>query len=264
MVTNATMTVIPRTAGVQTLRLAMAAGSALLRNARVLVSGASIAGPALALWLSRYGFQVTVVEKAAEVRRGGLAVDFKGATHMTVLRRMGILDDVEAARVRAWRTSGCRVFCPHMHFCSRQLRTQTSASSFWVRSGQAHGVHQKSGASPKPWSVHHGWTCGNPPTLRWFSEAMTTLNFVSQAPSAGDGVIVDAAGRRIATMPAEFSGGDVEIARGDLAQILYDRTAAKCEYLFGDSIASLNETADGVDVGFERAAPRAFDLVRSY
>ena len=63
-------------------------------------------------------------------------------------------------------------------------------------------------------------------------------------------------------MPAEFSGGDIEIARGDLANILYSRTAAQCEYLFGDSIASLEETADGVDVGFERAAPRAFDLVR--
>ena len=64
-------------------------------------------------------------------------------------------------------------------------------------------------------------------------------------------------------MPAEFSGGDVEIARGDLAHILYGRTAATCDYMFGDSIASLNETADGVDVGFERAAPRTFDLVRS-
>ena len=35
------------------------------RNTRVLISGASIAGPALAFWLDRYGFDVTVVEKAA-------------------------------------------------------------------------------------------------------------------------------------------------------------------------------------------------------
>ena len=63
-------------------------------------------------------------------------------------------------------------------------------------------------------------------------------------------------------MPAEFAGGDVEIARGDLAHILYSRTAAKCEYMFGDSIASLGETLDGViDVRFQRAAPRTFDLV---
>lgn len=36
----------------------------------VLVSGASIAGPALAHWLHRYGFAVTVVEKAPGVRGG--------------------------------------------------------------------------------------------------------------------------------------------------------------------------------------------------
>ncbi|GAA0582363.1 hypothetical protein GCM10010172_79340 [Paractinoplanes ferrugineus] len=33
--------------------------------------GAGIAGPALAYWLHRYGFTVTVVEKAPEVRAGG-------------------------------------------------------------------------------------------------------------------------------------------------------------------------------------------------
>ena len=62
----------------------MAAKSALRQNSRVLISGASVAGPALALWLDRYGFDVTVVEKADGVRRGGQAVDFKGATHMNV------------------------------------------------------------------------------------------------------------------------------------------------------------------------------------
>ena len=55
-----------------------------LRNRKVLVSGASIAGPALAFWLEGYGFDVTVVEKASKVRAGGQAVDFKGDTHRTV------------------------------------------------------------------------------------------------------------------------------------------------------------------------------------
>ncbi|MEL7977757.1 FAD-dependent monooxygenase [Isoptericola sp. F-RaC21] len=62
----------------------------------VLVSGASIAGPALARWLGRNGFDVTVVEKAPALRPGGQAVDFKGRTHRDVLDRMGILDDVRA------------------------------------------------------------------------------------------------------------------------------------------------------------------------
>ncbi|WP_067830204.1 FAD-dependent monooxygenase [Actinomadura kijaniata] len=64
----------------------------------VLISGASVAGPALAHWLTRHGYSVTIVEKAPELRDGGYAVDFRGRAHLTVLRRMGILDQVHAAR----------------------------------------------------------------------------------------------------------------------------------------------------------------------
>jgi len=43
---------------------------------RILISGASIAGPVLAYWLQRYGFQPTLVERAPGVRKtGGHAVD---------------------------------------------------------------------------------------------------------------------------------------------------------------------------------------------
>jgi 2-polyprenyl-6-methoxyphenol hydroxylase-like FAD-dependent oxidoreductase len=69
-----------------------------MRNTRVLVSGASIAGPSVAYWLRRFGFDVVVVERAPALRTGGFAVDFRGASHITVLRRMGILDDVKAAQ----------------------------------------------------------------------------------------------------------------------------------------------------------------------
>ncbi|PFH85422.1 FAD-dependent monooxygenase [Bacillus sp. AFS088145] len=62
---------------------------------RVLISGASIAGPALAYWLHRYGFEVTVVERAPALRPGGYAVDIRGAA-ISVLDRMGILDDVRS------------------------------------------------------------------------------------------------------------------------------------------------------------------------
>jgi len=61
----------------------------------VLISGASVAGPALAYWLHRHGTRATVVERAEAVRPGGLAVDFRG-TAMTVLDRMGILDELRA------------------------------------------------------------------------------------------------------------------------------------------------------------------------
>ncbi len=144
----------------------------------VLISGASIAGPALAYWLNEYGYTVTVVEKAPGIRPGGQPVDFKGETHRTVLSRMGILDDVRAAQV-----------------------------------------------------------------------------------GSTDGTIVDADGRTIGRVPGEFSGGEINAPRGDLAAMLHHRTVQSCEYIFGDSITALTETDDGVDVAFEKSAPRRFDLV---
>ena len=83
----------------------------------------------------------------------------------------------------------------------------------------------------------------------------------AQCVSGGDGIIVNADGRKIGITPAEFSGGEIEIARGDLAQLIYGRTAATCEYLFGDSITSLTETVSDVEVTFQHSASRRFDLV---
>ncbi|MGW5741295.1 FAD-dependent monooxygenase [Amycolatopsis sp. NPDC003861] len=147
-----------------------------MKNLTVLISGASVAGPALAWWLTRFGCTVTVVERAPALRPGGQAVDFKGATHRAVLDRMGLLDEV--------------------------LRRQTG--------GQ-------------------------------------------------DQTIVDATGKPRAVIPGEFTGGDIEIRRGELSEILYTHT--DCEYLFGDTVTSLTETTGGVDVTFARAEPRRFDLV---
>jgi 2-polyprenyl-6-methoxyphenol hydroxylase-like FAD-dependent oxidoreductase len=60
----------------------------------VLISGGGIAGPALAYWLARHGFRPTVVEIAPALREGGSAVDFRGPTHLGLLDRMGVLDDL--------------------------------------------------------------------------------------------------------------------------------------------------------------------------
>ncbi|QHC20541.1 FAD-dependent monooxygenase [Streptomyces sp. GS7] len=60
----------------------------------VLISGAGIAGPALAYWLHRYGFAVTVVERAPALRTGGYKVDIRGAA-IDVAERMGILEDIQ-------------------------------------------------------------------------------------------------------------------------------------------------------------------------
>jgi 2-polyprenyl-6-methoxyphenol hydroxylase-like FAD-dependent oxidoreductase len=68
----------------------------------VLISGAGIAGAALALLLRRAGYQPTVAERASAVRDGGQAVDIRGAA-IEVMRRMGLL---EAARAQATGVQG--------------------------------------------------------------------------------------------------------------------------------------------------------------
>lgn len=70
----------------------------------VLISGASIAGPALAYWLNRYGFAVTVVEKAAAVRGGGYPIDMRGPA-VEVLRRMGLAEQARERHVATRRLS---------------------------------------------------------------------------------------------------------------------------------------------------------------
>jgi 2-polyprenyl-6-methoxyphenol hydroxylase-like FAD-dependent oxidoreductase len=99
-------------------------------------------------------------------------------------------------------------------------------------------------------------------THRAVLDRMGILDEVHRRQTGGhDQTLIDAQERPLAVMPGEFTGGDVEIRRGDLAEILYERTAQDCEYVFGDSVTSLTESSDGVDVTFERGAPRRFDLV---
>lgn len=60
---------------------------------RVLISGASVAGPALAYWLVRAGCKVTVVERAPSLRKTGQGVDIRD-TARDVIKRMGIFDRI--------------------------------------------------------------------------------------------------------------------------------------------------------------------------
>lgn len=59
----------------------------------VLISGAGIAGPALAHWLSANGYRVVIVELAPGIRPGGQTVDLRGAGR-SVVERMGLLDQM--------------------------------------------------------------------------------------------------------------------------------------------------------------------------
>ncbi|MCY0954173.1 FAD-dependent monooxygenase [Streptomyces sp. H27-S2] len=67
-----------------------------MRTPTVLISGASIAGPALAYWLNARGWQTTVVERFEGLREDGQNIDVRGAGR-EVARRMGIEDAIRAA-----------------------------------------------------------------------------------------------------------------------------------------------------------------------
>ena len=149
----------------------------------VLISGASIAGPALAYWLNRYGFAVTVVEKASAPRGGGYPIDVRG-TALDVVRRMGILPRLRDA---------------HIDLCR--------------------------------------------------------LTFLD-----GDG------GEVASVDPHALTGGvagrDLEVRRGDLAGALHAAVRDDVEFLFDDSIDSLDQSSGhGVDVTFRGGSRRTFDMV---
>jgi 2-polyprenyl-6-methoxyphenol hydroxylase-like FAD-dependent oxidoreductase len=75
---------------------------------------------------------------------------------------------------------------------------------------------------------------------------------------------VSATGKHLASMNAAFGvvdAADVEIVRGDLVGTLYESARSGAEYIFGDSVAGMAEVSGAVEVTFERAEPRTFDLV---
>ncbi|MFJ5264967.1 FAD-dependent monooxygenase [Streptomyces sp. NPDC088387] len=158
------------------------------RRRRVLVSGASIAGPALAHWLHRSGFEVTVVEKAGALRAGGYPIDIRG-TATDVVRRMGILPQLRDA-----------------HISTRRFTFLNADGS-----------------------------------------TVTSLN----GPAAGR-----------TSADRTYAAQDLEVRRGDLAASLHAIVRDDVEFLFGDSINTLDQSdEDVVDVTFRSGRQRTFDLV---
>lgn len=92
------------------------------------------------------------------------------------------------------------------------------------------------------------------PQLRAAGTAVQTLTFRNardrEVGRVNMGAMRRAAGSR-----------EVEIPRGDLATILYEAARDDAEFLFDDTITALHQGPDGVEVTFEHAAPRRFDLV---
>ncbi len=148
----------------------------------VLVSGAGIAGPTVAYWLSRRGFTPTVIEQAPHFREGGYIIDFWGVG-FDVAERMGLIPD-----------------------------------------------------------------------LRKAGYIVDRIVFVAE-----DGRQRSALGGNV--LERTLGGRLLSIQRGDLARAIYRTIEHDVETIFGDSITGIRQEADGVEVTFKRASPRAFTLV---
>ncbi|WP_326819797.1 FAD-dependent monooxygenase [Streptosporangium sp. NBC_01756] len=130
------------------------------------------------------------------------------------------------------------------------------------------------------WLARHGFrvtvveraqglrSSGNPVDVRGsavdVAERMGLLSRLREAATGTTGLsFVNASGRRIGRMDmrAVQQADEVELPRGDLASILYEASRDHAEFLFEDSIASLDQDEHGVEVTFDRTDPRRFDLV---
>ena len=67
-----------------------------MSDLRILISGASVAGPSLGYFLARSGAKVTIVERTSSLRTEGQNIDIRGVG-IEVIRRMGVEDAIRAA-----------------------------------------------------------------------------------------------------------------------------------------------------------------------
>ncbi|WP_020099586.1 FAD-binding domain [Mycobacterium sp. 360MFTsu5.1] len=63
---------------------------------KIAISGAGIAGPTLAYWLSRSGHDAVLIETASQLRTGGYLIDFWGVGY-AIAERMGLADAMQRA-----------------------------------------------------------------------------------------------------------------------------------------------------------------------
>lgn len=66
---------------------------------KVLISGAGVAGPCLAYWLLRHGFEPVLIEHAPRLRSGGYIVDFWGRG-FDIAEKMGLVPALKRSSYR--------------------------------------------------------------------------------------------------------------------------------------------------------------------
>ncbi len=78
--------------------------------------------------------------------------------------------------------------------------------------------------------------------------------------------VIDKNGKRISGFPVEAiskltQGRYISLARGDLSSAIFNKIEGKVETIFGDSITSIEQSENAVNVSFKRENKRKFDLV---
>jgi 2-polyprenyl-6-methoxyphenol hydroxylase-like FAD-dependent oxidoreductase len=153
-----------------------------LKNRKVLVSGASFAGLSTAYWMNKLGYNVTVVEIAEGLKKGGTPVNIMENT-IDIVKRMGIFDQILSNRL------------------TMEVIEFKNSDNVTERSNPVYND------SEQPENVEY------------------------------------------------------EIERDVLLNILFGAVKDDVEFIFGDSIVSLKEEVNGVDVAFKGGQKASFDLV---
>ncbi|MBB6108516.1 2-polyprenyl-6-methoxyphenol hydroxylase [Mucilaginibacter lappiensis] len=152
-----------------------------MKDQKVLISGASIAGLSTAWWLNHIGYRVTVVELAAAPRIDGAAVDLNGPT-VEIAKRMGLYEQLKSYRLGVDR----------------------------IEYKNADDV----------------------------TEGTMIINEGPESP-----------------------GDEIEIEREKFVAVLTGALKNKVEFMFSNSIAGLEEIADGITVTFNHGSPQIYSLV---
>ncbi len=149
---------------------------------KVLISGASFAGLSTNYWMSKLGYEVTIVEIAAGLKMGGTPVNILGDT-IDIVKQMGLFERIVTNKL-----------------------------------------------------VMHSFE---------FKNADDTTE------------------RRDLIERNHADPGDVEyeIERDVLLLMMYELVKDKTEFIFNESITSLTESEDRVNVTFKKGLPQSFDLV---
>ncbi|KRE64780.1 FAD-dependent monooxygenase [Paenibacillus sp. Soil750] len=151
-------------------------------NKSILVSGASFAGLSTAYWMKKLGYNVTVVEIAEGLKKGGTPVNIRGNT-IDIVKRMGLFDQIQSNRITM-----------------EMMEIKNS------------------------------------------DDVTERLDIIQNDNE-------------------QLGEAEYEIERDVLLNMMLEAVKDDVEFIFGDSIASLKEESNGVDVAFKGGQKRSFDLV---